>query len=78
MMMLHIAMASAASVPLRRRSCRTERVASQLTRGSMVTSLAPRFMRSMIAWPKKPSGLEASGILPQRIMSSGTVYSGSS
>ena len=45
--MLHIAIAKAASVPGRRRICKTERVESQLTRGSMQTSFAPRFIKSI-------------------------------
>ena len=69
-------MAMAVSVPGRTRRCTTERVDSQLTRGSTEMSFAPRFMRSMTAWPKKPSPLEARGILPHMTMTPGTWKAG--
>ena len=77
-MMLHMAMASAQSVPGRRRRWYLARVAIQLTRGSMDMISAPRFMRSMMAWPKNPSPFDSSGALPHSMMYFGTSKRGSS
>ena len=76
MMMDSHAMASAVSVPGRTRRCTSARVASQFTRGSTLMSFAPRFMRSMTAWPQRPSPFDASAILPHMTMTSGTRYTG--
>lgn len=76
--MLQHAMARAPSVP--GRTCRhiSAREPSHVTRGSMTASLVPRFIMSTIAWPNRPSGLEAKGSLPHTTTSSGRVKAGSS
>ena len=78
MMVFSMAMASAVSVPARRRRWYSARAASHVTRGSTTMRRDPRRMRSTTAWPNSPSGLEASGILPQMTTHSGSSNAGSS
>ena len=78
MMTLQQAMARAPSVPGRTCSTISQREPSHVTRGSTMMHCAPRFIMSMTEWPKKPSGFDGSGSLPQHTTSSGNVKSGSS
>ena len=78
MMTLSMAMASAVSVPGRRRKCQSARVETQFTRGSMHMSLEPRRIMSMAACPNSPSPFDGRGSFAQNTMSSGSWNIGSS